>query len=127
MSTEPYPEPNVDESGIGPQQTQQHGPEWPKKIRTLTASELDRLTIDSSGRFYWDGKLVNYEPPEARAGLSAESREQSALDMLDRAVHDLGDNKPPSPIEGATLPGLHSSTDFDIPRISSATSAITAT
>ena len=35
--------------------------EWPKKLRTLTAAELDRLTIDNSGRFYWDGKLVNYD------------------------------------------------------------------
>lgn len=124
MSTEEYPEVSGDESGIVPSQSARP-PEWPKKIRTLTASELDRLTIDSSGRFYWDGKLVNYEPPEARTGLSAESREQSALDMLDRAVHDLSDNKTPSSIEGATLPGLHSPTDFDIARMSSVTSAIT--
>jgi hypothetical protein len=41
MSTEPYPEVNVDESGIGPQQ-EQRGPDWPKKIRTLTANEIDR-------------------------------------------------------------------------------------
>jgi len=27
----------------------------------VAAAELDRLTIDNSGRFYWDGKLVNYD------------------------------------------------------------------
>ena len=47
-STEPYPEVNVDESGIVPAQTGR-APEWPKKIRTLTATELDRLTIDDTG------------------------------------------------------------------------------
>jgi hypothetical protein len=78
MSTEPYPEVNVDESGIEPRQPQhQHGPEWPKKIRTLTATELDRLTIDGSGRFYWDGKLVNYEPPGAAKLSNNDSNEKS--------------------------------------------------
>ena len=45
-STEPYPEVTADESGIVPHQSSR-APEWPKKIRTLTATELDRLTIDS--------------------------------------------------------------------------------
>ena len=48
------------------------------------------------------------------------------MDILDRAVHDLSDHKTPSPIEGAALPGLHSPTEFDIARISSAASTITA-
>jgi hypothetical protein len=118
MSTEEYPEVSGDESGIVPTQSARP-PEWPKKIRTLTASELDRLTIDSSGRFYWDGKLVNYEPSESKAGAgeSAESREQSAMDIIDRAAHDLSDHKAPSPIEGAALPGLHSPTEFDFTRV----------
>ena len=60
MSTEPYPEVTGDESAIVPPQSVR-SPEWPKKIRTLTATELDRLTIDSAGRFYWDNKLVNYD------------------------------------------------------------------
>ena len=60
MSTDPYPEVSVDESGIVPPQSARPS-EWPKKLRTLTAAELDRLTIDNSGRFYWDGKLVNYD------------------------------------------------------------------
>ena len=55
MSTDPYPEVSVDESGIVPPQGARAS-EWPKKLRTLTAAELDRLTIDDSGRFYWDGR-----------------------------------------------------------------------
>jgi hypothetical protein len=50
MSAEQYTEVGGDESGIVPPQSSRP-PEWPKKIRTLTAAELDRLTIDSSGRF----------------------------------------------------------------------------
>jgi hypothetical protein len=107
MSTEPYPEVTGDESAIVPPQGGR-GPEWPKKIRTLTATELDRLTIDSAGRFYWDNKLVNYEPPDKPK--SAESKapdaaDRSAMDIIDRAVYDLGDHrKAPEPIEGAELP-----------------------
>lgn len=127
MSTEEYPEVSGDESGIVPTQGARP-PEWPKKIRTLTASELDRLTIDGSGRFYWDGKLVNYEPPQPKDGeQSAESREQSAMDIIDRAVHDLSDHKAPLPIEGAALPGLHhSATDFDVSRIASEEATVSA-
>ncbi len=62
MSTDQYPEVSDDDAGIVPPQSGR-GAEWPKKIRTLTAAELDRLTIDAAGRFYWDGRLVNYEPP----------------------------------------------------------------
>jgi hypothetical protein len=112
MSTEPYPEVTGDESGIVPPQSSARAPEWPKKIRTLTASELDRLTIDSAGRFYWDGQLVNYEPPkplEPEPKASDES-DRSAMEIIDRAVYALGDRKTPEPIEGAELPktaGLH--------------------
>ena len=42
-STEPYPEVNLDESGHESRPTQQQGPEWPKKIRTLTATEVNTL------------------------------------------------------------------------------------
>ena len=128
MSTEEYPEVSGEESGIVPAQNARP-PEWPKKIRTLTAAELDRLTIDGSGRFYWDGKLVNYEPPKPQEGdaQTPESREQSAMDIIDRAVHDLNDHKMPSPIEGADLPGVHhSATDFDLARIAPAAATIAA-
>jgi hypothetical protein len=79
-STEPYPEINIDESGNEPRPTppQQQGPEWPKKIRTLTATELDRLTIDGAGRFYWDGRLVNYEPPMGARPAGEKSSESSS-------------------------------------------------
>ncbi len=106
MSTEPYPEVTGDESAIVPP-PERRGPEWPKKIRTLTATELDRLTIDSAGRFYWDNKLVNYEPPDSPTSSepkSAEATERSAMEIIDRAVHDLGDRKTPPAIEGAELP-----------------------
>jgi hypothetical protein len=102
MSTQ-YPEVTGDESGIVPPQNSRN-PEWPKKIRTLTAAELDRLTIDSSGRFYWDGKLVNYETRTSAApGHMADTLDQS-MDILDRAAHELSDHKMPAPIEGAALP-----------------------
>src|SRR5262245_20232707 len=79
-STEPHPEVTADESGIGPQQGNRP-PDWPKKIRTLTATELDRLTIDSAGRFYWDGRLVNYEPPESKErAKSAQSSDRMPVE-----------------------------------------------
>ena len=40
MSTDPYPEVSVDESGIVPPQAARTS-EWPKKLRTLTAAELE--------------------------------------------------------------------------------------
>jgi hypothetical protein len=108
MSTEPYPEVTGDESAIVPPQQTVRSAEWPKKIRTLTATELDRLTIDSAGRFYWDSKLVNYNPAGGTPGdsdpKSSEATERSAMDIIDRAVHDLGDHNTPEPIEGAELP-----------------------
>jgi len=102
--SDPYPEATVDESGIVPPQSGRN-PDWPKKIRTLTAAELDRLTIDSSGRFYWDGKLVNYEPPlrkpsEDANGKRAEPLDPSALEVLDRANYELGENKTTDSTEG---------------------------
>ena len=99
MSTDPYPEVTVDESGIVPPQGARPS-EWPKKLRTLTAAELDRLTIDNSGRFYWDGKLVDYDTTPKRSNdKTAESFDRS-MDILDRASHELSGRKP-SPIEGA--------------------------
>jgi hypothetical protein len=89
MSTDPYPEVSVDESGIVPPQGARPS-EWPKKLRTLTAAELDRLTIDNSGRFYWDGKLVNYDTGTKQlTDKTSESLEHS-MDLLDRASRDLG-------------------------------------
>lgn len=94
--SDPYPEVG-DESGIVPPQSLRN-PDWPKKIRTLTAAELDRLTIDGSGRFYWDGKLVNYEPPQLRSsehpdGKRAMPLDPAALEILDRAAQELGDSR----------------------------------
>ena len=68
MSTEQYPEVSMDETRLVPPQNTLK-PEWPKKLRNLTAQELDRLTIDNDGHFYWDGKPVSYaqSPPEASA------------------------------------------------------------
>ena len=98
MSTDPYPEVSVDESGIVPPQGARPS-EWPKKLRTLTAAELDRLTIDNSGRFYWDGKLVNYDTGTKQlTDKTSESLEHS-MDLLDRASRDLG-RISPTTIEG---------------------------
>jgi len=104
MSTEPYPEVsvNVDESGIVPPQAGR-SPEWPKKIRTLTATELDRLTIDDTGRFYWDGRLVNYEPPDFKSSSDKPSDPpaRSSTDVGDHDPYGFDETKSPEPIEGA--------------------------
>jgi hypothetical protein len=92
-STEPYPEVNLDESGHESRQPQQQGPEWPKKIRTLTATELDRLTIDGAGRFYWDGRLVNYEPPMGAKPAGAKSEPSSRAADLDRDPYSFDEPK----------------------------------
>jgi hypothetical protein len=81
--TETYPEVGGEESGLVPPQG--HKGEWPKKIRTLTAVELDRLTIDGDGRFYWDGRLVNYEAQRQEARPA----DLDALAILDRAAVEL--------------------------------------
>ena len=96
MSTDHVPEVSGDESALVPPAPK---PEWPKKLRTLTAGELDRLTIDSEGRFHWDGRLVNYESPKAPAPPPAPAPEIKAVDpfdrvaaeILDRAARDLTD------------------------------------
>jgi len=98
-STEPYPEATADESGIGPQQGNRP-PDWPKKIRTLTATELDRLTIDSAGRFYWDGKLVNYEPPVSKDRAKEPTMDRTPVEA-EPSVYSPDDPKTPEPIEGA--------------------------
>ncbi len=89
-TTDQYPEVSGDESGLVP--PQDYKGEWPKKIRTLSANELDRLTIDSAGRFYWDGHLVNYQPPQPQQAPdvnTADADERNALEMLDRAALEL--------------------------------------
>jgi hypothetical protein len=111
MSTNPYPDASGDESGIVPPQGGRSS-EWPKKIRTLTAAELDRLTIDRDGRFYWDGKPVAFEPPPPPAPAVPPSpeaapaqqatpvySERSALEILERAALEIGDRKPPERFE----------------------------
>jgi len=121
-----------DESAIvPPQSSSNRSPEWPKKIRTLTASELDRLTIDSAGRFYWDNKLVNYEPPEVQTNSGSkvqDSADRSAMEIIDRAVDELGDHRrSPVPIEGAELPksGEHRAVDLDVQRHAVETAQLT--
>ena len=83
MSTDPYPEVSVDESGIVPPQGGRPS-EWPKKLRTLTAAELDRLTIDNSGRFYWDGKLVDYDTGTKQLPDKSSDSLDRSMDILDR-------------------------------------------
>jgi hypothetical protein len=99
MSTEPYPEVSGDESGIVPKENARP-PEWPKKLRTLTAAELDRLTIDNSGRFYWDGKLVDYGGESKQITDKTSDSLNRSMDILDRASVELADRKSPTTIEG---------------------------
>jgi hypothetical protein len=109
MSADQYPEVSDDDAGIVPPQGGR-GAEWPKKIRTLTAAELDRLTIDAAGRFYWDGRLVNYEPPtppkpaveeKPAEDPSVDALDRSAMDILDRAALELSDRTPVEPLDGS--------------------------
>jgi hypothetical protein len=68
---------NDDESGLVPSESTPPA-DWPRKIRSLSTDDLDRLTIDSAGRFYWDGQLVNYgfAKPD---GQLIDARELSSL------------------------------------------------
>jgi hypothetical protein len=117
MSTEPYPEVNVDESGIVPPQAGR-SPEWPKKIRTLTATELDRLTIDDSGRFYWDGKLVNYEPRDFKSSSDKPSDPpaRSSTDVAERDPYGFDEAKSQEPLGGAELDQSDDSHDRAVAR-----------
>jgi hypothetical protein len=95
MSTErsdQYPEVSGEDSGIVPPQGAAKQ-EWPKKIRTLTANELDRLTIDGLGRFYWDGQLVNYQAHPSRIEKPVDL-DQHAMDLLERTARELDPNAP---------------------------------
>ncbi len=131
MSTDPFPDVTADESGIVPPQASRP-PEWPKKLRTLTAAELDRLTIDSSGRFYWDGKIVNYDTgPKQLTNQSSDSLDRS-LEMLERTSFDLGGRKTPATIEGQLAEPAGSSAepgavDLDIVRAQAAAAVAEAT
>jgi hypothetical protein len=91
MST-PYPEVKADESGLVPAHPTLRS-EWPKKLRALTQQDLDRLTIDQDGRFYWDGKLVTASTTLSGQSASAENSEK-ALEMLDRAAIEIAGRKP---------------------------------
>jgi hypothetical protein len=103
MSTDPYPEVTVDESGLVPPQGARTS-EWPKKLRTLTAAELDRLTIDNSGRFYWDGKLVSYDAQQKQITDQNSNSLDRSMDIIDRATYELGGSKTPATIEGELTP-----------------------
>ena len=92
MST-PYPEIRADESGLVPAQPTVRS-EWPKKLRALTQQDLDRLTIDQEGRFYWDGKLVTATTTLSGKTTSAGDTEPKALEMLDRAAMEIAGHRP---------------------------------
>lgn len=87
--TDQYPEVSAEDTALVPPQSTAKS-EWPKKIRTLTAAELDRLTIDALGRFYWDGKLVNYDAHPSRIEKPVDL-DQHAMDLLDRTARELSD------------------------------------
>jgi len=87
--TDQYPEVGADDTTLVPPQGGAKS-EWPKKIRTLTAAELDRLTIDAMGRFYWDGKLVNYDSHPSRLDRPVDL-DQRAMELLDQTARELSD------------------------------------
>lgn len=77
---DPAPQPDIE--GQGPAPLQPAAEEWPKKVRTLSAAELDRLTIDGEGRFYWDGHPVNYTAPVETAPAPEPSDTAGAMPTL---------------------------------------------
>ncbi len=87
--TDQYPEVSAEDTALVPPQGTAKS-EWPKKIRTLTAAELDRLTIDALGRFHWDGKLVNYDIHPSRIEKPVDL-DQHAMELLDRTARELAD------------------------------------
>ncbi len=96
-----YPDISGDDAGIVPPQGT-NKPEWPKKIRTLTASELDRLTIDGLGRFYWDGKLVNYDMHTSRLEQQKPvDLDQHAMELLDRTAREISDPNSAPPADAS--------------------------
>ena len=101
---EQYPEVSGDESAIVPPQDSPPA-DWPKPIRMLSANELDRLTIDSAGRFYWDGQLVNYEAMQNNAGFRpVDPVDRNAFEMMDRAALELSDRRQPETMSMTAQP-----------------------
>jgi hypothetical protein len=107
-STEQHPEVTADESG-NESPPANRTPDWPKKIRTLTATELDRLTIDGAGRFYWDGRLVNYEPPESKEAKASDPLDRTPVEAAEPGTYDHDDHKTSETVEGTELdrPAAH--------------------
>jgi hypothetical protein len=108
MNPDQNPEVPTDDSGVVPQNTPK--PEWPKKIRTLSAVELDRLTIDSEGRFYWDGHpvvapVMESPPPAPAETRSSEPVDLDALALLDRAARELSGQQHPGVEPTMVVPG----------------------
>jgi hypothetical protein len=99
--TDQYPEVGADDTTLVPPQGAAKS-EWPKKIRTLTAAELDRLTIDAMGRFYWDGKLVNYDSHPSRLDRPVDL-DQRAMELLDQTARELSDPHAPA-LAGEPMP-----------------------
>lgn len=94
--TDQYPEVSTEDTALVPPQGAPKS-EWPKKIRTLTAAELDRLTIDAFGRFHWDGKLVNYDSHPSRLEKPVDL-DQHAMELLDRTARELSDPNHAQPV-----------------------------
>ncbi len=96
MSTERDSEVSGTDAALVPPQSAPRT-EGPTKLRTLSAVELHRLTVDTEGRFYWDGHLVNSQggsPAHPLDPATVASNEQAALDMLERAAHEITEGTP---------------------------------
>jgi hypothetical protein len=84
MSADQYLEVSMDETGLVPPQNTRKS-EWPKKLRNLTAQELDRLMIDNDGHFYWDGKPVSYAQSQPTAEPSPAEQLKPSTDAAPAA------------------------------------------
>ena len=62
---------------------------WPKDVRPISLKGLDLLGVDSDGKFYWDGKLLETRSHFRLTKVQATFAILAALATIIMAVVDL--------------------------------------